>query len=166
MFVCVCVCVWCGMVCVCERQTDRQTGGQAGRQTDTLRVKVPKVSLQQASPESQLFSRFTNLSPVRDKTCVQLGVCFGGQTGCTWRDTSSLCPRRPCIRTHRKYQTQQALLMLNNRKTFSSTYRDLISPSTRPREFGISMKSIASSLCSQKPCMYVHTVNIKRNKHS
>ena len=46
---------------------------------------------------------------------------------------SSLCPLRPCIRTHREYQTQQALSMLNNRKTLASRqYGDLVSPSTRP----------------------------------
>ena len=57
---------------------------------------------------------------------------------------SSLCLRRPCTKpTNRKYPTQHALSMLNNRKTSASRYGDLVSPSTRQREFGISIGSIA-----------------------
>ena len=48
------------------------------------------------------------------------------------------------IRTHREYQTHQVLSMLSNRKTLVGRYGDLVSPLTRPREFGISISSIES----------------------
>ena len=41
--------------------------------------------------------------------------------------------------THCKHQMQQAFLMLNNRKTVASRYGDLVSPSTRQWESGISI---------------------------
>lgn len=44
--------------------------------------------------------------------------------------TSSLCPPRPCV-THHKYQTQLALSMLNNHKSFASRHGDLTVSSTR-----------------------------------
>ena len=66
---------------------------------------------------------------------------------------SSLCPRRqPCTRTHREYQTQQALSMLNNRKTLASRNRDLVWPSRKPRESGISIRNIDMGLGVKIPC--------------
>ena len=58
---------------------------------------------------------------------------------------SSLCPRRPRIHkpTYRKQPTQHALSVLNNRKPLASTHGDLVTPSTRQRELGISIGSIA-----------------------
>ena len=41
-------------------------------------------------------------------------------------------------------------------ETLAGSHGDHVSPSTRPREFEISIKSIASSLCPRRPCLRTH----------
>ena len=91
----------------------------------------------QTSSENQLFWRWTNLDTSRN-LCIGFG--FGWPTWCTCRDFTLASKT---LYTHRTYQTQQALSLLNNHKTLASRYGDLVSLTTRPREFGLSVRSIA-----------------------
>ena len=49
---------------------------------------------------------------------------------------------------------------LKNRNTLASTYSDFVSPTTRPREFGILITSIISQHFALEEIIYIHTVNL------
>ena len=118
------------------------TQGERGRQTPSTGLRPP-------------HSNHCHNRPIRKVTCSRetLASSHRDHVSPSTRPrefeisiksiASSLCPRIPCLRTHRKYQTQLALSTLNNRKTLANGYRNLVSPSARPREFGISLRSIA-----------------------